>query len=189
MSDAEFVNALAVADSEEPVPRRRLAKLFFSVASTLDGGKTSVAFLQSRLSIRDPSRDSVRGVVSARYDAYAASVERFKGNVSDLLDKPDSPLLLYRVLTAGHRACWGLDTYIRLVETYGVTSSDLMSVLSSREGCARFRVAAFQPSVEAIVTEALLAELDPREEILALYEELASLERLLDDLARIEDDH
>jgi hypothetical protein len=183
MSDAEFVDALTATDDERPVDRKRLARLFFSVASTLEAGRTGVALLRERISARGPGQESLRGVALQQFERYAAEVDRFKAAVSRLLDDPDSDLLLYRALMDGHRACWYFDRYTRFAETYG---ADLLSVLSSSEVCQRFNAAALQPRVEGLVAESLLDQARQREEIAALREELRELELLIDDLKAID---
>jgi len=185
-SDAAFIQSLSDAD-EQPVDRRRLARLFFSLASTLEGDKQSVRFLQARLSPRDATREPVRRMVGAQYGRYADAVAGFKASVSDLLDSPESPLQLYRVLIDGQRACWYLDGYSRVVETYGVSAPDLMSILASTEGCASFRQVAFQPRVEGIVHDALIDRHSEWQEIRELREELRELEQLLEDLTEIDE--
>jgi hypothetical protein len=74
-----------------------------------------------------------------------------------------------------------------LAETYGVSSSRLLSVLSSTEACERFTRAAFAAPVEAIVLRALSEAAEQEAEMKVMAEELDALERLLEDLERIEE--
>jgi hypothetical protein len=126
-------------------------------------------------------------MLEGQYARYEEAAGSFKAGVSRLLDAPGSRSRLYRALMNGHRACWRFDRYTRLVETYGASSGDLLSVLSSTEGCELFRRAAFQPRVEALIEEALAgAGVDRSEELRELREELAAMEELLEDLRRID---
>lgn len=184
--DEAFLQALEGARPGDAVDSRRLAKVFFGVAATLQGNQSSVRLLQTALRPRDLANESVRAVVNRRYRGYAESVERFRHGVSSYLDRPDSAALLYRALSEGHLACWKLDAFVRVAETYGVGSSDFMTILSSSEACARFRRAAFAPAVEAIIESALDESDGLREEANVLREELEELERLLEDLQRID---
>jgi len=188
LDDTKFIESLADRYSTVPVDRERLSRLFFSLASTLDGGKTTVRFLQSRLPTRELAREQINTTAKGQYNAYAAYVDRFKQSVTRLLDDPLSGGRLFRVMMDGERTCWQLDRYSRLLETYGVDASDLMSMLSSTEACERFRRAAFQPRVEAIVADALSTDAAQKAKIRELREELNHLETLVDDLRQIEDD-
>lgn len=181
-----FVQILEAAPPDAEVDRKRLSRLFFGVAATLEGGKTAVRLLQSAPSARLLSTEAARGLSAARFQAYAEAVERFRGEAARLLDAPDSGAALYRVMVAGHRACWRLDEYTRLMQQYGVRGPDLTSVLSSTEACARFRRAAFQDCVEGLVSRDLAGTDALREELRDAAFELQELERLLDDLRRID---
>jgi hypothetical protein len=186
IDDEAFIRSVEMAGDDETLDRGRLAKLFFGLAATLDGGKSSVNLLRSSVRVRDASAESVRATVSASYGRYADAVERFKGGVSTLLDSPDDAAALFRALSGGHEACWRLDAYTQLVVTYGARSQDLLSILSSTEACARYRRVAFRPVVERLIIRDL-AETDAlRIEAREMSVELEELERLLDDLRRIE---
>jgi len=165
---------------------RRWSKIFFGVASTLDGGKSSVGLLRSRISLRDPSLEDSMEMVAGRFGEYAAAVERFKHSVSGLLDRPQALPLFFRALMDGHQACWRLDAYARLVETYGVSGRDMLSVLSSTEACDRFRRVAFAPDVEELIHAALTDGEARRRELADLREEHLELESLIEDLQRID---
>jgi hypothetical protein len=165
---------------------RRWSKIFFGVASTLDGGKSTVGLLRSRINLRDPSLEDSMAMVAGRYGEYAAAVERFKHSVSGLLDRPQDLPLLFRALMDGHQACWRLDAYTRLVETYGVSGRDLLSVLSSTEACARFRRAAYATGVEELIQDALADGEVRRRQLVDLRQEHLELERLIEDLQRID---
>ena len=185
MTDDEFIESLGDEANTAPVDRKRLARILFSLASTLDGGKSSVQLLHSNVVVPDPSRQAVRSLLRTRYEGYTRSLARFKASVTKLLDEPNSLLLFYRTLTDGQRACWQFDLHNRLIETYGSTA-DMLSILSSREACGRLRTAAFQPRVEAIVMDALVEQVYQRQEILELEEELKELEALLADLREMD---
>lgn len=184
-ADEAFIRSLAEDDA--PVDTRRLARLFFSAASTLEGGRTSVRLLEEAVSLRDPRRESKIGVLRARYDDFAESVTRLKRSTSLLLDAPDSAARLYRTLMDGHHACWRFDAVVGLAATYGVPASDRMSVLASSQACDRLRRAAFQPRVEALVQQGLSGDDELILENRTLREELHALERLLDELRRIDE--
>jgi hypothetical protein len=186
-TDEEFIQTLEVQEGE-PVDLTRLARLFFSVASTLDGGKTNVRLLQTAVQVREPTAESVRAMLSARYVDYERTVASFKSEVAQLLDAPESRARLHAVLTAGHRTCWELDSFSRLVETYGASTRALITVLSSIEGCELFRRAAFQPSVDGLIREALTGGTDQSKQIRELREELRAMEELLEDLRRIDEE-
>jgi hypothetical protein len=185
MSDDEFIESLGDESIDTPVDRKRLARILFSLAATLDGGKSSVQWLQSSAVVPETSRQAVRSLLATRFGQYANSLARFRTSVTALLDDPDSLLLLHRTLTDGQRACWHFDLHNRLIESYG-SESDLLSILSSREACTRLRATAFQPRVEGIVRGALVERVYLREEIRELEDDLAELERLLRDLEEID---
>ena len=160
--------------------------MFYGIAATLDGGKSSVQLLQSRIIVPDTSQQAVRSLMRSRYAEYGRSLVRFRQSVSELLDEPYSMLVLYRALQDGQRACWHFDLYNRLIETYGTSDTELITVLSSREACGRLRTAAFQPGVERIAVDALVDLVYQRAEIIELKEELEDLEQLLADLSEID---
>jgi hypothetical protein len=168
------------------VDRKKLGRFVFSIAATLNGDKSSVQILQGGIRVRDASAESVRAAVRARFAEYDRTVERFRGSATELLDTPDSTPLLFTALMDGHRACWQLGSYTRLVETYGVSSSRLLSILSSTEACERFVKEAFRPDVQEIILRSLLVDAARDEDCGALREEIEELEKLLEDLRRIE---
>lgn len=181
MGDDQFIRSLA--EEGDGVDRKRLARLFFSVASTLEGGRTTVGLLREGMLSRGPGQESRQATASEHFRNYSAEVDRFKISASVLLDDPQSNLVLYGALMDGHRACWYFDRYTRFAETYG---ANLLSVLASSQVCQRFRAAALQPRVETLVTESLLEQAEQEREVRALREELKELETLLDDLREIE---
>ncbi len=181
-TDDEFIESLGSNAPARPVDRRRLAKLFFGLASTLDGDKSSVRLRQTHVAVAESSRRAVSGLLEARYEQYTQTLASFKQSVSDLLDEPDSLLLFYRVFIEGQRACWQLDLHSLMIETYAGGGADALSVLSSREACGRFRTVVFQPRVEGILRDALVEQIFQREEIRSLEGELRDLEALLAEL-------
>jgi hypothetical protein len=185
-SDDEFIAALGNEADTTPVDRKRLARLFFSLAAALESGKSSVQLLHGKIAAPESSRQAVNSLLRSRFEDYSRSLGRYKNSVTELLDEPASRLLLYETLNEGHRVCWHLDLHNRLVEAYGA-EADLLSTLSSREACNRLRTAAFQPRVEALVRDALVEHIYQREEILDLRTDLRALEDLLADLRRIEE--
>jgi len=191
MNDEQFVAYLESTPVQEAgvisaSDQRRLAKLFFSLAATLGGGKTNVRVLQGAMQVRVPAAGSVREMVVARYTDYAGAVERFRADVSYLLDRPESMPLLYRATMDGHLVCTRLDAYTRLMETYGVSVNDLLSILSSREACAQFRRAAFSRPVEGTIAASIEDSEYGRSRIAVLEQEIAELEKLVEDLREIE---
>lgn len=184
-TDDDFIESLGDESIRTPVDRKRLARTVFSLAATLDGGKSSVQLLHGSVVVPESSRRAVRSLLRTRYDNYARSLARFKDSVTDWLDEPYSTLRLHRALVDGQRACWRFDLHNRLIETYGADSS-LLAVLSSREACSRLQRAGFQPRVEAILVKALVERVYQREEILELRAEVKELEELLGDLERID---
>jgi len=183
--DRAFIASLAAEDTTR-IDTRRLAKLFFGIGSTLQGDQSSVRLLQAVVAPRDPAKQPIDELVAGRYQAYAKSMAGFVVAGSQYLDRPDSALDLFGVLSAGHLTCWRLDAYVRLIDTYGARSTDLVTILATTEACNRFRAVASQRKVQAIVEQAL-AQSDLRlRDIEALREELDELERLLEDLQRIE---
>ena len=184
-TDDEFIESLGSA-SPRPVDRRRLAKLMFSLASTLDGDKSSVRLVQAQVAVQDGSQRAVNGLLETRYAEYTETLGRFKRSVSDLLDEPGSVLLFFRVFMEGQRTCWQLDLHNVLIEAYGGGAGSL-STLSSREACRRFRTAVFQPRVEAILRDALVDRIFQEEEIRTLRRDVRDLEQLLADLREIEE--
>jgi len=186
ISDDDFIEQLGDASSTRPVDRKRLARILFSLAATLEGGKSSVQLVHGNVMVPDSSRQALVSLLRARYGDYSRSLARFKGSVTELLDEPNSLLRFYRTLVDGQRACWHFDLHNRLIETYG-SETDLFSILSSREACGRLRRAVFQTRVEAIVMDALVEQVYERQEILELRVELRDLEQLLSDLQEIDE--
>lgn len=186
ISDSEFIDQLGDTSTDEPVDRKRLARVFFSLAATLEGGKSSVRLLHANVIVPDTSRQAVHSLLRARFEEYVRSLARYRNSVTQLLDEPSSLLLIYRTLVDGQRACWHFDLHNRLIETYG-SAADFLTILSSREACGRLRRAAFQPRVEAIVMDALVEQVYQREEIQELRADLRELEQLLSDLREIEE--
>ena len=186
ISDDDFIEQLGEASSTKPVDRKRLARILFSLAATLEGGKSSVQLVHGNVMVPDSSRQALVSLLRARYEDYSRSLARFKGSVTELLDEPNSLLRFYRTLVDGQRACWHFDLHNRLIETYG-SETDLFSILSSREACGRLRRAVFQTRVEAIVMDALVEQIYERQEILELRVELRDLEQLLSDLQEIDE--
>jgi hypothetical protein len=183
--DRAFIASLA-ADDTTRVDTRRLAKLFFGIGSTLQGDLSSVRLLQAVVAPRDPAKQPIDELVAGRYEAYAESMAEFVAAGSQYLDRPTSALDLFGVLSAGHVTCWRLDAYVRLIDTYGARSTDLVTILATTEACNRFRTVASQGKVRAIVEQALERSDTLRRDVRTLREELEELERLLEDLQRIE---
>lgn len=186
LDDEAFIRELEATGPSDAVDRKRLSRLFFGVAATLEGGRSGVRLLQSAPNARLLTTEAARGLASARFQSYSEAVERFRGAAALLLDEPDSAAALYGALIGGHRACWRLDEYTRLIEGYGARSSDLMSILSSTEACARFRRFALQGRVERLVAQELVEADALREELRDAKFELRELEQLLEDLRRID---
>lgn len=186
LDDDTFLESLATADSRSPVDRRRLAKLFFSIAATLEGGKSSVRLLQAEVVVPATTRRTARDRLEAQFEGYTSALAGFQRSVSSLLDDAQSSLRSYRVLMAGQHACWQLDLHNRMLDSYGVGSTKLGPILSSLEACARFRSAAFRPTVQAIVADALVEAARQRRQLVDLQDEVRELERLVEDLHRID---
>lgn len=188
MDDDQFLSFLesSTVDDGAALDQRRLAKLLFSIGATLGGGKSNVRLLQGAMRVREPSADSTREMVAARHERYDVAVEGFRGAASQLLDAPESVRLLFRVLVRGHEVCWRLDAYTRLMETYGVSANELLSILSSREACGQFRRAAFSAPVEGVIDRGLEDAQSLRIELLDLQREIEELENLVRDLDEIE---
>ncbi len=185
MDDATYVAYLEGADADT-VDLRRLSRLMFGIAATLDGGRSSVRLLQNAIVLRDATQESIRGTIGSACAAYEGTVARLGASVGSLLDAPDSPARLERALVDGHETCWRLDAYARMTETYGAREGDLVSILASSEACGRFRRAAFSPGVRGVVERALDSGETSRAEIESLRRELAELEALLEELRRID---
>jgi hypothetical protein len=185
MDDATYVAFLADADVDT-VDARRLSRLFFGVAATLDGGRTSVRLLQNAIVLRDSTQEAVRATLRSMDASYEVAVGRMRTAVTALLDTPDSAARLNETLVDGQESCYRLDAYSRLAETYGARASDLVSILASTEACARFRQAAFTPGVRALVSRGFGAGGGSQAEVERLKRELAELQKLLDDLRAID---
>jgi hypothetical protein len=185
MTDDEYIGSLGHDPGGLPVDRKRLARIFFSLAATLDGGKSSVELLHANVVVPESSQQAVDSLLDRRFAEYERALARYRTSVTELLDEPESLLLLYRTLVDGQRTCWQLDRHNWYLETYG-SEADLLSILSSYEACSRLRTAAFQPRVEAIVMDALVEQVYQRQELIELQAELDDLEALLVDLREIE---
>jgi len=185
-SDDRYIVSLMTLDDRDPVDRRRLASLFHGAASTLAEGKRDLRELQSRIALRTPGREAVVSLAHRHYQDYDARVVEFKVSAEAFMGSPSSNLLLYRVLVNGYKSCWNLDRYTGMLESHGISADDLATVLPSGEACSRFRRAAYQPRVTALVEEQLVAQGYGAQEVMELREELAALERLLEDLRQID---
>lgn len=186
MSDDEFIASLATLPAHEDLDRRRLARVFFGVAATLEGGRSSVQLLHGNLVIPDSSRQAVLGLLRNRFESYSQSLDRFRQSSARLLDQPESLLLLYRNLVDGQRACWSFDLHNRLIEAYG-TDSDQLSILASREACSRMRTVAFEARVESVIRDALVEHVFQKDEFNQLQTELDACEGLVEALSEIDD--
>jgi hypothetical protein len=186
MDDAAYVAFLETADADSLDPRR-LSRLFFGVAATLDGGRTSVRLLQNAIVLRDATQEHVRGTVRTMFGEYEASVARLGEAAAAFLDRPESVLRLHDTIVDGHEACWRLDAYARVTETYGARPGDLVSILASSEACARFRRAAFAPGARALVRRTMAGGDDGGARVERLERELAELEKLLEELRKIDE--
>jgi hypothetical protein len=171
---------------DERVDRERLARLVFRIAANLDGGKSLLRLLQARAAVPAPTRTTARTLLEAGFDDYVEALATFQASASRLMDDPTSPVRFYDALMDGQRACWHLDLHARMLDTYGVTESDMLSALSSLEACARFRTAVFQPRVAAVLESALAEPGRLRQRIRELEQEVRELESLVDDLRRID---
>jgi len=191
MDDEQFLSYLDAGTSDDgqhgpALDQRRLAKLLFSIGATLGGGKSNVRLLLGAMRVRDPAANSTREMALARYEHYDEAVEGFRNASSRLLDSPESMPELFRVLVDGQEVCWRLDAFTRLMETYGVSANDMLSILSSREACGQFRRAAFSRPVEAAIVRSLEDGERLRSEIDDLRREIEELEKLVQDLDDIE---
>lgn len=186
LTDDQFIASLGENSAGSEVDRKRLARVFFSLSATLDGGKSSVQLLHGSVAVPESSRRAVQSLLRSRFEGYSQGLARFKNSVTELLDEPYSLLRLHRTLVDGQRACWQFDLHNRLIETYGADAS-LLSILSSREACTRLQLAAFQPQVQAIIVDGLVERVYQREEISELQVELKDLEELLADLSKLDD--
>jgi len=186
MTDDEFIASLSSLPQHEELDRKRLARVFFGVAATLEGGRSSVQLLHGSLVIPDSSRQAVHGLLRRRFESYSQSLDRFRRSSARLLDEPESLLFLYRNLLEGQRVCWNFDLHNRLIEGYG-TDADQLSILASREACVRMRTLAFEPRVESVIRKALVDHVFQRGEFDELESELAACEGLVEDLSQIDD--
>jgi hypothetical protein len=186
VGDEEFIASLGDPRAGSAVDRRKLAKVLFGLAATLDGDKSTVRLLQGQVAAAEGSSRAVRSLIEARYADYLDSLTSFRGQCSELLDEPDSLLLLYEAITSGQRACWQLDLHNLLVDTYAAGGASTLPVLSSREACSRLRTVVFQPRIEEIVREALVDRIHQQERIRTLERDLRDLEELLADLRDID---
>ena len=191
MGDEQFLAYLEAGSAGDgqhgpALDHRRLAKLMFSIGATLGGGKSNVRLLRGAMRLRDPAAESTREMAEARYQRYDEAVESFRRASSRLLDSPESVRLLFGVLVDGHEVCWRLDAFTRLMETYGVSANEMLSILSSREACGQFRRVAFSAPVEGTVSRSLRNTEGLREEMRDLRQELEELEKLVQDLDDIE---
>jgi hypothetical protein len=185
--DETFIRELETAAFGETVDRKRLSRVLFGIAATLEGGRSAVGLLQSAPSARRLSTEAARELASARFETYRSGVERFKILATELLDRPESTTLLHAVVSSGQRACWRLTEYTRAMESYGLRAPDLVTVLSSTEACAKFGRIALHERVERLVSEQLAEAEALRERLHEATVELEELERLLEDLRRIEE--
>jgi len=186
LDDEAFIALLEAAGPDDAVDRTRLSRFFFGIAATLGGGESGVRLLQSAPNARLLSSEASRDLAASRFRDYSEAVARFRQGAARLLDLPESGERLHEVLVGGHRACWRLDEYTRLMTGYGLRGSDLFSILSSTEACARFRRVAFQECVERQVAVEIASVDELRRELRDVTVELDELERLLEDLRRID---
>lgn len=185
-TDDRFIGELATGRRDEPVDRGRLAELFARLASALARERRAVEVLQQFTSVPEPERREVSERLAERYGEYARSLDGFLHSSSELVSEPNSRLSFYRVFLDGQRTCWTLDLYGKLIETWGAGGSDLRAILPSRAACGRFRTALFLPRVGAILEDALIEQVYQRDELRRLEQEIHELEKLVDDLMKID---
>lgn len=181
VTDDQFIESL---DRARDVERPRLARLLFGLAAALDAGRSSVRLMQGSVVVPDTSREAVVSLLRRRFLEYEQSLDSLREGSAALLDRPGSDVLLFDTLTDGQRACWALDRYDRVVETYSAPGG--IPVLSSREACVKLRTLAFRPGVIELMREAVAVDASRARRVAELEEELEALEALLDDLHRID---
>ena len=135
-TDDPFLRRFADGGEVEPTA---LARFMFGLASSLENGKRSVQLL-----LDDRDRDG--------YRRYADALKQFHQAAERLADRPESSAARFRALAAGHEACWRLDRQISLAEAYGVSGSELRSVISSGTACNKFRRVAFDRSHQVSIS-------------------------------------
>jgi hypothetical protein len=183
---------LRTLTEDGPLDRPGLALFLGRCSEHLTAARDGVALLQIEAQTGAPDRPYVvraTAEIRERFDAYAASLGDFNAATAALSGNPGSERKLFRALTTGLHACWRHDSHVELAESYGVNAGLLRSVLASGGVCSRLRHVAFQPRVLEIIDRSLVeARERPAwvEENLALREELAALEQLLEDLRDID---
>ncbi len=188
-SDDPFLRSLG---KDQPVDRPGLARFMVRTTAALDGSRDAVEYL--RLVAEDiVPGEQFKAKASAemreRFAAYDAALGDFRGASRRLLEQPTSNRRLFQALLAGQHACWRLESHINLAESYGAKAGQIRGVLESGSVCAKFAHASFQPKIAGLIDEALVDGRDEPalvRENRVLKEELAALERLLEDLREID---
>ena len=188
-SDDPFLRSLG---KDQPVERPGLARFMLGIASALEDGRDSVAYLKLMVEDSVPGeqfRTKASAAMKERFGAYDEALQGFSVAARRLLEDPGSDRRLFAALVAGQHSCWRLESHINLAESYGANAGQLRGVLSSGTACSRFAHVAFQPKVIGLIEDALIDERNEPQwsrENRALKEELAALEQLLEDLRDID---
>ncbi len=188
-SDDPFLRSLA---KDQPVDRPGLARFIVGITSTLEKGKDEVAYMKLM------AEDAIRGeqfkaqaaaAVQERFDAYGEALGSFRAASRRFMEDPASERRLFATLLAGQHTCWRLESHINLAESYGAKAGQLRGVLASGSVCSKFAHVAFQPKISGLIEQALVDGRDEptlSRENRVLKEELAALEKLLEDLREID---
>jgi len=183
-ADERFLAALSRPGSV--LDADRLMRLFATVGSELQAGQGRVGLLQQAMALRGPTAAATRERVARSFDSYRTSLRDYRA--ATLAAGAADRAATFRTLARGHRACWQLEGFKRLVETYGAKPTDLYSVLPSSQACQLFRAAAFHPRVERWIDEGLSSPTQLADEVRALRQELEAAEQLIEDLYEIDED-
>jgi len=188
-SDDPFLRSLA---KDQPVDRPGLARFVVEITSTLQNGKDAVAYLKLIAEDVVPGEQfkaQASAAMQVRFGAYEEALSGFRAASRRFLEDPGSDRRLFAALVAGQHTCWRLESHINLAESYGAKAGQLRGVLASGSVCSKFAHVAFQSKVTDLIEQALVDERDESKlsrENRILKEELAALEKLLEDLREID---
>lgn len=188
-SDDPFLRSLA---KDQPVDRPGLALFIGGITSTLEKGKDEVAYMKLVAEDAVPGEQfkaQAAAALQERFEAYGQALGSLRTASRRLMENSGSERLLFAALLAGQHTCWRLESHINLAESYGAKAGQLRGVLASGSACAKFAHVAFQPKISGLIEQALVDGRDEpalSRENRVLKEELAALEKLLEDLREID---
>lgn len=182
--DDIFLGRLESATAETPLDTPRFIQFLDSIRQTLWTARGGVRRLQAAI---DGGADrGIRESLRRQYASHEAALARMQIDLPRLQQAPDDAALLFDLLRAGEEACWHLNRYRRVAESYGALPEYQVAVVPAAEACRQLSRAAFSAPVAAFFGSRLAEDRQRQETLHELREEIAALEELFEDLQEID---